>query len=1096
MFLFLFVNFFLVFLMGPNPSIQKLPSSEKSLNLADKKLECIPIIFSKKSKLSILILNYNLIRELPKNLKHLTSLSMTHNELTEINEDMLAGLISYPSIESLDFSYNKLAAFPAAGCSQKTLKTLNLFKNKITELDCSQATELTSVDVGQNQLTEMPLMPDSVVTISMDCNQISEINTAFSKLSRLCATLNKISSIKPDLVFPVLTTLDLSRNCLKSLPDLVEFAPHLRQLDVSDNQISEVSAFPRTITEIYFQFNCLTEFPSNFSNLTCLQIADFSYNKIVNVPSLPTSIQTLMLHGNQIETAANSQTPDLLRLYFMNNNLKQIPPYRGSYLNEYFLLSNHITTITLENFSKFIQRIDLTDNEIENIPSELFALPQLFYLTLTHNKIKKMPITITKVPLIYLNISENPIEELPELLPRTLEQFVCAKCGIKKLPDSLSVLEDLIEVIAPFNDLDAVPRLPVVENLDLSHNHLKELPQMPDTVIFLDLSFNEIETIPEDWNMFYWKPKPRSYPVLLRQVSQDQYIATTPIENQSPPPANDAPEPDDESSHDDDNEMTIRRNSDDTSDGDLEENDIRSVQFTEHDFQEEDSDDQIEVDPNAPKMPHIKEIDISYNKLHEFPTNIELPTLRKLQLSHNPQLKLTIDPKLYESLEYLDLSYTSSVVNGKLEVTLYIPSSSEEVSLPFIRHLRSDENVAFTTYKGENDTFEDVLITKTEETPFYGIFCSYNDHQIAEIASNEFISKIKKLDSTFDKKSMQRLFRRLHKALRSHKALNEFAYGVVMENQDKYLVGSIGNVQVVRIKHDRTFSYISSKRYSNEMSRISGNRTHNQIGASRELGDFVVFEMRKKASIKLLNRRNKDKWIIMATSCVFDAIPQDRIVELAMSSPNAIYLASALKQSALARSCNSNISVIVLDIHPGIEINTIDENVNVYTSDQTDDTDKYEQSESYDNPSDTGSVLAHTPQDTEVIEQYQAHLQEHIEKVIAKERNKISSSSSTYKSSDEASDDEKNKPEPKEEGSPKNDEETETKKASASSSSSSSRHSTNSASEEKDQSNSKSGSSSSSSSSSEKASEEKSQSEESQSGSDANKGSADSDSNN
>jgi Leucine-rich repeat (LRR) protein len=301
--------------MSPNPASQKLPRDVKVLDLTGKQLSIVPVKFSNKSQLQSLTLTRNTIHDLPKNLKKLSTLAMPLNGLKSISSAMLEAILSYPMIQSLDFSYNLLKDFPPALCQIKTLKTLNLFGHQLVTFDGSQLTSLTKIDLGHNRLKSFPQLSSTVGSVALDSSRIEVVAVSFEKLGRLSISSNRLRLFSAACSFSELTVLDISRNSIVRLPDLDQVTPRLQQFNGSGNHIRRPHRFPRTILEMNLSHNHLVGFPPSFGQLSSLVQADLSRNAIEVVPQLPSGLQTQSLYENRIVRIDHKgRMPELSRL--------------------------------------------------------------------------------------------------------------------------------------------------------------------------------------------------------------------------------------------------------------------------------------------------------------------------------------------------------------------------------------------------------------------------------------------------------------------------------------------------------------------------------------------------------------------------------------------------------------------------------------------------------------------------------------------------------------------------------------------------------------------------------------------------------------
>ncbi len=85
-------------------------------------------------------------------------------------------------------------------------------------------------------------------------------------------------------------------------------------------------------------------------------------------------------------------------------------------LRKLILTNGYFTEFPLEllQLTK-LEYLDLSDNNIRVIPEEIENLKNLKYLNLSDNNLQSLPVSLVKLPIIDLQIADNPFDKMPEV---------------------------------------------------------------------------------------------------------------------------------------------------------------------------------------------------------------------------------------------------------------------------------------------------------------------------------------------------------------------------------------------------------------------------------------------------------------------------------------------------------------------------------------------------------------------------------------------------------------------------------------------------------------------------------------------------------
>lgn len=262
------------------------------------------------------------------------------------------------NLEIIDLTGNKLTTFPQ-DIELPTLKILNLSKNLLTELDSLCFATITELQAAEN------------------CIQIICFDTLSptGALVRLSLSKNKIRTIIPPSVYQnSLLYLDLSDNVLDEF-DCAPF-PNLETLILHHNRIKDVR---------------------NLASLTKLRVLDLSYNRIQNDPHC---FELFSISGDKdiLNDLKNKRVfANLREINLSNNTLQSLPSFIFSCpeLISADLSSNNIQRsdgMIIWEFhdSSRLESLDLTANDMQELPFELGVLKKLNKLRFDGNPMRRM----------------------------------------------------------------------------------------------------------------------------------------------------------------------------------------------------------------------------------------------------------------------------------------------------------------------------------------------------------------------------------------------------------------------------------------------------------------------------------------------------------------------------------------------------------------------------------------------------------------------------------------------------------------------------------------------------------------------------------
>ncbi|KAI4802989.1 hypothetical protein KUCAC02_006552 [Chaenocephalus aceratus] len=273
-----------------------------------------------------------------------------------------------------------------------------------------------------------------------------------------------------------------------------------------------------------------------FEGIPALKRLYLNKNLLISVPAdLPMSLEELRLDNNHLSVmseAAWARCPGLLILSLSNNSLGNGSAFlRNAVLSPLSSLRtlnldhNQLTSVPL-GLPLSIKQLYLKGNLIEQFRGGAFnGRSELMVLDLSSNRLTNKGLLkdslLNATHLESLNLEGNRLKQVPQHLPSSLKTLNLEGnliSSIKKMVfgtlknlEHLGLARNTIFKVAP----GAFKTLPVLHQLDLCHNTLRQVPrQLPKALHSLALTHNKIQTVPRD--AFCWGNQSYSLSGLVR----------------------------------------------------------------------------------------------------------------------------------------------------------------------------------------------------------------------------------------------------------------------------------------------------------------------------------------------------------------------------------------------------------------------------------------------------------------------------------------------------------------------------------------------------------------------------------------------------
>ena len=247
--------------------------------------------------------------------------------------------------------------------------------------------------------------------------------------------------------------LNLADQNLQTVPREILEMPNLISLDLSGNAIKSLEGV-------------------DFSSLKKLQYLEMADNQLREIPE---------------DFIQNLPVQELILLNLNSNSLRAIPESinRLTFLEELLLANNKLQNLPALRF-KFLKRLRIDRNGLDQFPQTLLRLVKLESLNLNGNNIAAIPPEIQQLKrLRLLNIGDNQLQDIPDLSLlrrlrtliidwnnytdpnatfaqvvqiRGLEILSAENCGIEQIPTSIKRMRQLRELSLINNKILHIPQ--------------------------------------------------------------------------------------------------------------------------------------------------------------------------------------------------------------------------------------------------------------------------------------------------------------------------------------------------------------------------------------------------------------------------------------------------------------------------------------------------------------------------------------------------------------------------------------------------------------------------------------------------------------
>lgn len=814
--------------------------------------------------------------------------------------------------KSIDLEGKNINTFTIASYFADSVKYLNLANNQITYLPDGMP-KIMLVDLTKNKLG--PLLPP----------QVAKQIVTYSKLKTLCLTNNELEDLNDFLSNKSVESIFLTQNRFKALPiNFFERFPQLKTLYLDCNFIETIPSL---------QAERLTMLTLSLNNIKTLDTSNYCFPQL----------RALDLSKNQIEKIPKDFSKRFPKLNSLNLN---------------YNLITDIPENDSENevFPKTLKDIKITNNLIEKVPNSITSLPILAFLNLHRNKLKEIP----KLPetIVTLNVSRNMIEKFEE----------------QSLPN-------LKELIIYSNELTSFPveiKTEKIETLKAHHNHFTDfdITSLSNTITLIDISFNKIERIPNDFfNVF---SNIQEFTACFNQLTElpveignckcltTLEISFNPIKNLPKLPRSittiSASKCElTEFNSDGFVEATSEEDVINLKHADFSQNklesfpEIKSIQYlnlSQNSLKKlpkityklkvlDVSMNAIEELPGEVSGNSLIELNLSFNKIEKMPSIQFLPQLKSLDISHNPIVSM-LDVTGNLHLDRIDISRTKKVefVNNstvKHEVIMSSTKLSKVAPMKkepiLIVQRKGGQKSGYSEIIGLRDEMEDAIIVR-DDLFLYAVCDGHAGFDTSNFASIQLphLFEFYKNQITYEKVGdlILNIFDDMEKELKKMRFDDGSTLCLCLLCKDsagiqKVVTAHLGDARaLIALKDGRskelTIDHKPSnrkefERIHNQFGRLSSkNRIDGSLAVSRSIGDYSVFAVGRDVELNGFDVGEDDKYLIIGCDGVFDVLTNEEVALVASKASSPYEAAFLVRNAAYGCGSTDNISVIVVDL--------------------------------------------------------------------------------------------------------------------------------------------------------------------------------------
>jgi leucine-rich repeat protein SHOC2 len=488
-------------LLSHLPESIRLLSSLTSLHVHQNQLTTLPVTFVHLTALLVLNMDDNRLPSLPAvvcRVTSLTSLSISNNRIPVLDAEV--GQLK--QLKELRVCGNGLQAVADELCDAVELRLLDLSNNNLELLPggiCTpghmeRLSNLRCLDVTGNLLSVLPsglgLLATTLEDLMYDDYELSQLPSEVLEEGET-AVLHYLSVVHATLDSKC---LDLTAKGLQSVPRHIGEMMHLEELRLSQNHLVDLPEWIgqlKALRVLRIDGTGIRWLPFGLADCASLQMLDLDGLALFAPPKqiISKGVPIIKEWLGRLREARGGHRLDLSSL-----GLEDWPA--------------ELSSNTKEGMYDSLQRLNLLDNILTELPVEVCALSSLTELTAGYNRLAEIhPRVGVLVNMKTLHLPFNNLTGLPESISliQSLRSVNLDGNQIKELPDCLCVVTGLQELRLNQNKLSGLPgaiaKLVMLQSLELCYNELGSLPRtigFNSSLRSLKVSYNALVSVPPE----------------------------------------------------------------------------------------------------------------------------------------------------------------------------------------------------------------------------------------------------------------------------------------------------------------------------------------------------------------------------------------------------------------------------------------------------------------------------------------------------------------------------------------------------------------------------------------------------------------------